>query len=124
MKKYKLVFTLVIVFVMILSYTSTAFAYTLKATSTTSNRIATGLLHTNSSFYCVGGTFSVTGSATKLTLRAYKHQTNDACSNAITHAAGSFSGKRDYWSSATSYVDMKGNTDYSGSAALSGSWYF
>ena len=119
----KKIITIVLAFVMVLTLTSSAFALSLTAYSTSTTSLYTtarGGTHFES---LDGNTFSSSGSATKLTVRAYTSG-GSRNSGAKTYQSGSVSGGQNYWDATVSTVDMRGNTDASGWARVSGSWEF
>ncbi len=119
----KKIIATVLVIVMMLGLTSNAFALALTAYSTTTTSLYTTTRVKTYFKSLVGNTFTSSGSATKLTVRAYTSG-GSRNSSAKTYQSGSVTGGQDYWDATVSTVDMRGNTDASGWARVSGSWEF
>lgn len=119
----KKIITTVLVFVMMLALTSNAFALSLTAYSTNTATLYTTTRVKTYFKSLTGNTFTSSGSATKLTVRAYTTG-GSRNSNAKTYQSGSVTGGQNYWDATVSRISMRGNTNASGWARVSGGWEF
>lgn len=123
MKTRKLLATMLVV-VLLFAFSSSAFAasrLTITANSPSSKPLVTVTRH-DTRFGIIDGSWSSSGSATKLTVRAYVGSVRN--SNAMTFKSGSLTNHRDYWDCTPTTVTIYGNTDATGSASVSGDWTF
>lgn len=125
--KTKKIIALILAATMIMAFASVAYASS-KTTVICSSTTSGYLFHEkmdNTKFNLSNGTWTRnSGSATKMTLRAYDPG-GYMNSNAKTYSSSVLSGGQDYWEVwYGDYVYMHGNLDLAGKVTITGSWTF
>lgn len=112
----------VLVCAIMLGLIANANALALTGYSTSTTSIYT-TMRTKAYFNVASSTITTSGSATKLTLRAYKFG-GSKNSDARTYKSGEATGGQYYWDASVSSIDMRGNIDASGWVKVDGTWVF